>query len=252
MAKKSDEVRITLPMPPEFNTNITAGGKTYHVQTEHGDAKNPSISTHIYHKGEVVYSKKTDYSDILNAKDYTEKLRDIMDNQHKSSIKEFTRKFEEEKKKTEYFDITKKLLRSGNNKQALRVLREAYEEFAEDPFIMSYYGGLTAVVEKKIDDGIKLCLGALEKFDAAFFPQGERSVYAALYLNLGRAYLAGGRKEQAIETFNNGLNLDKKNHELLWELQKLGIRKNPPIAFLSRGNPINKYIGLMRSKLKGK
>ncbi|TAL23665.1 MAG: hypothetical protein EPN94_08965 [Nitrospirae bacterium] len=251
MSKKSNEVHIIIAVPPEFNTDITADGKTYHVQTEHGDAKNPSISTHIYHKGEVVYSKKTEYSDILNAKDYNEKLRDLMERQHKSAAKEFTGKFEEKKKKAEYFDIVKTLLRSGNNKQALRVLQEGYGEFPEDPFIMSYYGCLTAVVEKKFDDGINLCLRALEKFDTAF-PQGEKSVYAALYLNLGRAYLAGDRKEQAIETFNDGLKFDKKNHELLWELKKLGTRKNPPLPFLSRSNPINKYIGLMRSRLKGR
>lgn len=248
MAKKSEKVHITVNIPEGFNINITADGKTYHVQTEHGDTKTPVIKTHIYYKGEIVYSKKTDYSEILNAENYNEKLSSMMENQHKSAIEGFTGNLEREKQKAEYFDTVKKLLRSGNNRQALRILKEGFGEFPEDLFIMSYYGCLTAIVEKKIDKGIKLCQGALEKLA----PSTEKSVHATFYLNLGRAYLAGGQKEQAIEAFDNGLTFDKKNHDLLWELKKLGTRKNPPIPFLSRGNPINKYIGMIRSKFKGK
>ena len=248
MAKKSEKVHITVNIPEGFNINITADGKTYHVQTEHGDTKTPVIKTHIYYKGEIVYSKNNDYSDILNAENYNEKLSSMMENQHKSAIEAFTGNLEREKQKAEYFDTVKKLLRSGNNRQALRILKEGFGEFPEDLFIMSYYGCLTAIVEKKIDKGIKLCQGALEKLG----PSTEKSVHATFYLNLGRAYLAGGQKEQAIEAFDNGLTFDKKNHDLLWELKKLGTRKNPPIPFLSRGNPINKYIGMIRSKFKGK
>lgn len=248
MAKKSEKVHITVNIPEGFNINIIADGKTYHIQTEQGDRKNPELTTHIYYKGEIVYSKKTDYSDILNAEGYNEKLHGMMESQHKSAIEAFTGNIEREKQKAEYFDTVKKLLRSGNNRQALRILKEGFGEFPEDLFIMSYYGSLTAVVEKKFDKGIELCQKALGKLDAAT----EKSVHATFYLNLGRAYLAGGQKEQAIEAFNNGLTFAKKNHDLLWELKKLGTRKNPPIPFLSRGNPINKYIGMIRSKLKGK
>lgn len=248
MAKKSEKVHVIVNIPEGFNINITADGKTYHVQTEHGDTKTHVIKTHIYNKGEIVYSKNTDYSDILNAEDYNEKLHGMMETQHKSAIEGFTGNLEREKQKAEYFDTVKKLLRSGNNRQALRILKEGFGEFPEDLFIMSYYGCLTAIVEKKIDKGIKLCQGALEKLA----PSTEKSVHATFYLNLGRAYLAGGQKEQAIEAFDNGLTFDKKNHDLLWELKKLGTRKNPPIPFLSRGNPINKYIGMIRSKFKGK
>lgn len=248
MAKKSEKVHITVNIPEGFNINITVDGKTYHVQTEHGDTKNPIIKTHIYNKGEIVYSKNTNYSDILNAENYNEKLHGMMESQHKSAIEAFTENIEREKQKAEYFDTVKKLLRSGNNRQALRILKEGFGEFPEDLFIMSYYGCLTAIVEKKFDKGIKLCQGALEKLGTAT----EKSVHAAFCLNLGRAYLAGGQKEQAIEAFNNGLTFDKKNRDLLWELKKLGTRKNPPVPFLSRGNPINKYIGMIRSRFKGK
>ena len=74
----------------------------------------------------------------------------MMESQHKSAIEAFTGNIEREKQKAEYFDTVKKLLRSGNNRQALRILKEGFGEFPEDLFIMSYYGSLTAVVEKKI------------------------------------------------------------------------------------------------------
>ena len=191
MAKKSEKVHITVNIPEGFNINIIADGKTYHIQTEQGDRKNPELTTHIYYKGEIVYSKKTDYSDILNAEGYNEKLHGMMESQHKSAIEAFTGNIEREKQKAEYFDTVKKLLRSGNNRQALRILKEGFGEFPEDLFIMSYYGSLTAVVEK-FDKGIELCQKALGKLDAAT----EKSVHATFYLNLGRAYLAGGRKNR--------------------------------------------------------
>lgn len=250
MAKKSNEVHLKVNIPAGFNINITLGGKTYHVQTEHGGTKNPLLTTLIYHKGEVVYSKKTDYSDILNAEDDNDKLRATMERQHKSATEEFTKKLEENRK-IEYFDAIKKLLAIRNKKQALKILNDALEEFPEDPFIMSYYGWLKAVVEKKYDEGIKICQMALEKLDPVV-RHGKESLYATFYLNLGRAYLAGGQREPAIEAFNDGLKIDKSNHDLLWEFKKLGTRRKPVITFLSRSNPINKYLGIMFSRLKGK
>ena len=58
MAKKSEKVHITVNIPEGFNINIIADGKTYHIQTEQGDRKNPELTTHIYYKGEIVYSKR--------------------------------------------------------------------------------------------------------------------------------------------------------------------------------------------------
>jgi len=251
MAKKSEELYITLNIPAEFNINIALGGNNYHVQTEHGGTKNPLVITHIYHKGEIVYSKKTDYSDILTTENYNDKIKALMERQHKSAIEEFTKKYEQNKKKAEYFDAVKKLLVRKNNKQALRILKDAIEELPGDPFIMSYYGYLKAIVEKKYAEGIKICKQALEKLNPDVSPD-EKFFYATFYLNLGRAYLAGGEKQLAIEAFNNGLKIDKSNHDLRWELKKLGTRKKPPVPFLERSNPINKYIGLLLSRLKGK
>lgn len=249
MTKKQDKLHLTANISHEFNTNITVGKDTFHVQTEDSGSKSPVVSTHIYHKGEILYSKKTDCSNILNTENYAEKLSSLMEKQHKDAIDEFTKKHEENRKKTEFFDAAKKLIARGNNKQALKILKEALMEYPEDQFVRSYYGYLTATVEKRYDEGIKICKKALENLGPIVSPD-QRFIYTMFYLNLGRAYLAGGEKKLAIEAFNNGLRVDKSNHDLLWELKKLGTRKKPPISFLSRNNLLNKYLGKLQSKLK--
>jgi hypothetical protein len=70
------------------------------------------------------------------------------------------------------------------------------------------------------------------------------------YLNLGKAYLAAGKKKDAINAFNKGLQHDKSNSDLRKELRGLGMRKKPPVSFLDRANPINKCIGMILQKTK--
>ena len=71
-----------------YNTNITYKGNTYHVQTEDNGVKNPVILTLLYSKGAILASKKTSYSDIVDAPDYKDKVRELMKEQHKWMIKE--------------------------------------------------------------------------------------------------------------------------------------------------------------------
>jgi hypothetical protein len=70
-------------------------------------------------------------------------------------------------------------------------------------------------------------------------------IYPILYLNLGRAYIAAGRKVEGIKSFEKGLKFDRSHFELKKEQRLLGIRKPPVVPFLSRSNPINKYIGII-------
>ena len=68
------------------------------------------------------------------------------------------------------------------------------------------------------------------------------------FLNLGRIYLLKGEKAEAIRVFRLGLKAER-NKRIIEELEKLGIRKPPVISFLSRGNPINKYLGIILGRL---
>ncbi|MBI5641674.1 MAG: hypothetical protein HZA17_14745 [Nitrospirae bacterium] len=85
MASKS-KITITSKQIPEFSSNISVNNVTYHVQTEDMGTKTSKIFTRIYLKGEVVFSRQSDYCNILQMEDFREKLHTLMENQHKSAI----------------------------------------------------------------------------------------------------------------------------------------------------------------------
>jgi len=154
------------------------------------------------------------------------------------------------KKKAEYFEEMKHRLRKGDGVGALRLMEAALNDHPHDPFVMSYYGCLLSVVGNNAKEGIQMCKDALVRLKENV-PLGSEFFLPMFNLNLGRAYLAVGEKEDAIKAFNLGLRTDPDNKELLAEMKKLGYRQAPPLPFLRRSNPINKYLGLvMRRGLK--
>ncbi len=248
MSSKS-KINIVSVLRQEFSSSFTFDGVTYHIQTEDMGAKTCTIISRVYLQGEVVLSRKTDYSHIQKLRDRAEKLKNLMESHHKATVDMFKEELSRKRKtKSDYFEDAKKLLRKGSGKAALGTLREALEKFPSDPFLMSYYGCLIAIVENNPKEGIRLCREAIAGIRNSL-PFGSEFFYPALYLNLGRAFLKGNHKAEAFEAFHTGLRTDPDNHDLLWELKKLGMRKRPPIPFLRRSNPVNKYIGLLASKV---
>lgn len=150
----------------------------------------------------------------------------------------------EEIKPSEYLRAVRSHLRSGKHKDAYSLLLQASIRHPEDPLILSYYGCLQAIVDKKYRSGVETCKRAilLLKKQGSF---SEEVLYPVFYLNLGRAYVAAGKKKDAIDAYKKGLRYDNGNSDLRKELQGLGVRKQPPVPFLDRSNPINKYIGLI-------
>ena len=69
-----------------------------------------------------------------------------------------------------------------------------------------------------------------------------------LYLNLGKVHLLRGNSEEAISTFREGLKRGA-NAQIVAELQRFGTRRPPPLKFLERDNPINKYLGIILARL---
>jgi tetratricopeptide (TPR) repeat protein len=155
---------------------------------------------------------------------------------------------EEPKGREEYLLRTEYLLKQKRGNEALLILKHALKQMPDDPFILSYYGCLVAIVDKKASQGAKICREVIEMVKR-FQPLGE-FIYPVFYLNLGRCYLAGGQKKRALEIFKEGLKMDAEDPDIHFELKRLGIRRRPPISFLPRANPLNKYIGLLLSKLK--
>lgn len=69
-----------------------------------------------------------------------------------------------------------------------------------------------------------------------------------LHLNLGKIYWLAGKKEKALETLRNGMQYDS-NKMIGRELARYGRRKPPLFPSLKRNHPLNKYLGLLLSRL---
>jgi tetratricopeptide (TPR) repeat protein len=239
-------ISIVPNIPPEFNTNIVIGNISYHVQTENM-AKLRKIVTHIYMNGEIVFSKESEYSHLVKLRDFETKCNALVEGQHKTSIALFKKEqIEKQKLNPELFDEVRKLLKRGNGKSAIELLKNALGKFPSHPFLLSYYGCLLAIVENKPKEGVKICKDAIRRLDTSM-PFGSEFFYPTFYLNLGRAHLKDGNKKEAIGAFNAGLKTDPQNSDILWEMQKLGKRRRPTVPFLRRENPVNRYIGILLS-----
>src|SRR5574340_1160810 len=125
MAPKS-EIHLTSSHSHEFSSNITIDNITYHAQTEDMGTKSCRIITNIYLRGEIVFSRKSDYAHLTKLKNFSDKLYSLMEKQHKSAISQFTEeKAVKQKLRPEYFEEVQQLLRRGNGKSALNTLRHA-------------------------------------------------------------------------------------------------------------------------------
>jgi tetratricopeptide (TPR) repeat protein len=130
-------------------------------------------------------------------------------------------------------------IKNGNTLEALASFEKAFKLEPEKPRILSFLGLCIAYERGVVKEAISLCEKALQTE-----PQAVEH-----YLNLGKVYLKAGIKVKAIEILREGLKIDNKNPEIIAELQALGLRKKPVIPSLSRDNFINKYLGIILSKL---
>lgn len=253
-----DRIKITSGASDELSTSVVFGDEKYLVQTERGGPKNLNVTTHVYLEGKVLSKIAASHGDIAAKPDFEEKMRGLMNRQHQSAIETLKAQKEGAAQKTiqvreketpsGYLKAVKRLLMRKNNRGALELLKASVEEYPNDPFLLSYYGCLEAIVNKKYRYGVDTCYRAIKSLRERV-PFGEEFFYPVLYLNLGRAYLAAGKRKDAVAAFKKGLETDKENSDILMELNMLGARKRPPVTFLSRSNPINKYIGMLLHKL---
>lgn len=126
---------------------------------------------------------------------------------------------------------------TGQCMMALFHFEEAAEKF-DSPRLVSYRGYCLAVEQRQFRQGAQMCRKAIEAD-----PRDPTH-----YLNLGRVFMAAGQKGQAIRIFRQGLKLGQ-DQRILNALKRLGTRKNPPIAMLSRSHPLNRYLGLAMKRL---
>lgn len=70
-----------------FNHNIKHKGKLFHIQTEDSGRDNPHIITHVFVGGNILATKKTSYADIVKADRLETIVRELMEEQHKSVLR---------------------------------------------------------------------------------------------------------------------------------------------------------------------
>lgn len=134
-----------------------------------------------------------------------------------------------------------KRLRDGHADEALLHARRALGTSPKNPFYLSYTGLLAGVAEGRFGDAESLCREAL----------GMKHNHAQLYLNLAEVYMASGRTSEAIQTLEKGLVSAGRDFRIRRALEKIGMRKDPVLAFLHRSHPLNRTLGKWRHRLIG-
>jgi tetratricopeptide (TPR) repeat protein len=132
----------------------------------------------------------------------------------------------------------REFLAKGNTAEALKIFQEL-RVHARHPLISSGMGYCLAKERGHYAEAVSLCKEAL-RHD----PQEPLH-----FLYLGRIHMLAGRKKDAIRIFKMGLRYGKCP-DIVVELNRLGSRRSPVLPFLSRSNPINKYLGIAMAKLQ--
>lgn len=128
-------------------------------------------------------------------------------------------------------------LSAGRTGEALDWFEKAVEE-EKTAVAVSYLAYCRAREKGAIKEAVALCMESLK--DEPKNPE--------IYLNLGRTYLLSGHKRSALRAFELGLRYGQ-NADIEAEFKLIGRRKSPPIPFLDRRNPLNKFLGKVLKKL---
>lgn len=135
------------------------------------------------------------------------------------------------------FEQAREALAARHTLAALAHLEKALK-LRDNPSWYSYLGYCIAKQRGQIKKGIDLCLISLEL-------EREEPVH---YLNLGKIHFLSGNKSEAIRIFREGMS--RGGHEEIKKiLDEIGVRKPPVITFLPRNNPVNRFLGILFSKI---
>lgn len=74
-----------------FNTDIEHGGTTYHVQTEDKGRSNPFVESLVYARGEILYSRRTPYHDLVEQDLNPKAVASLMERQHRTIVEAIRR-----------------------------------------------------------------------------------------------------------------------------------------------------------------
>ena len=127
---------------------------------------------------------------------------------------------------------------AANEIPAGLALLERALKLYDNPAWHSYLGYCIAKERGQVKKGTELCLACIER-------EPESVVH---YLNLARVNLAAKEKNAALDALRKGMS-HGGSPEILALLTQLGMRKPPVISFLRRDHFLNKFLGLLLSRL---
>jgi Flp pilus assembly protein TadD len=114
----------------------------------------------------------------------------------------------------------------------------AHRRDPRDAICMSWYGLTLVLVERNSNLGLSLVDQALRTAG----PSPE------LLLNSARVHLALNQRERAVRAITRALDLWPEDPRLLIARTAMGTRREPVISFLSRNNPLNRFLGRLRHR----
>jgi tetratricopeptide (TPR) repeat protein len=135
------------------------------------------------------------------------------------------------------FQRALRALDEGNTLAALACL-EAALNIWDDPRWYSRLGFCIARERGPLMRGGELCRAAMER-------EPDEPIHL---LYLGKIHLLAGRKDEALQALRQGMALGG-TPEIERLLETIGTRKPPVLPFLVRENLLNKYLGLLLSRL---
>lgn len=129
-------------------------------------------------------------------------------------------------------------LSNGETPSALALLERALK-MNDNPSWYSYLGYCIAKERGQVKMGSDLCLSALQ-----LEPDNP-----AHFINLARIHLVAKQKADALRVLRQGM-AAAASPEILALLEGLGNRKPPVLSFLHRDHFLNKYLGILLSRLR--
>jgi tetratricopeptide (TPR) repeat protein len=128
-------------------------------------------------------------------------------------------------------------LAADDTQSALASIEKALRLY-DTPEWYSYLGYCIARQRGQNRKGLELC-------QASLVVEPDNPVH---FLNLGRVYLSKGDKNEALRTWREGM-AKGGSPELLQQLERLGTRNRSALPVLARSNPLNRYLGILLTRL---
>ena len=132
---------------------------------------------------------------------------------------------------------------AANYKEALALfeaaiqLEQRFRRSQPQARYLSFYGLVLGLERNEVREALRFCREAVTL----------ESYNPDLRCNLGRVLMRAGRRKEAYQSFQRGLNLQADHPGLLRAVRHLGIRRRPVLPFLPRSNALNIFLGRMRS-----